>query len=316
MKVDELRNVIKKYNESDKEKIIVELYKRIPKNVKEDYNIDGYINTLNKKIEKGNTEITMERLEKEVNYFLECANSNLYVCPNRIIPKSERSKWRFKVKAFYKQLNSFLPTTEDGKKATKLLKELFKVLSVGTNSLTFSSWNTFGAIQVPQPEFLQVIIKRKLATGITKENLKYCVELLNVPYDPDEFHKSMLYTFISCLKTSDVRYMAIDLLKEQVEIWKAEYQKKTKYKDRTYINYFVECAVAIYFELAEIKEGITYFNKQYIETQNEVKEYILLEMLEDFELYNEWVAEYEKHIGKINYRERLKLKYNEYKNRK
>ena len=43
MKVSELREIIKKYNEEDKEKIIVELYKRIPKKTKEDYNIDNYI---------------------------------------------------------------------------------------------------------------------------------------------------------------------------------------------------------------------------------------------------------------------------------
>ena len=154
MKVSELREIIKKYNEEDKEKIIVELYKRIPKRTKEDYNIDNYIMNLNVKVEKSDKEFTIERLEKEVNYFVECAYSDLYVSPNKIISKSERSKWRFKVKNFYKKLNSFLPTTEDGKKATDLLKDLFIILSFGTHYLTFSSWNTFGAIQISQSEFL------------------------------------------------------------------------------------------------------------------------------------------------------------------
>ena len=95
MKVSELREIIKKYNEEDKEKIIVELYKRIPKRTKEDYNIDNYIMNLNVKVEKSDKEFTIERLEKEVNYFVECANSDLYASPNKIISKSERSKWRF-----------------------------------------------------------------------------------------------------------------------------------------------------------------------------------------------------------------------------
>ena len=102
MKVNELREITKKYNETEKEKIIVELYKRIPKNIKEDYNIDDFITNLNVKIEKENTEITIERLEKEVKYFLECAYDDLYARPNKIVSKNERSKWRFKVKTFYK----------------------------------------------------------------------------------------------------------------------------------------------------------------------------------------------------------------------
>lgn len=84
----------------------------------------------------------------------------MYVKPNKIIPKTERSKWRFKVKTFYKQLNAFLPASENGIRATDLLKELFMILSYGTNFLTFSSWNTFGAIQVSQSDYLKNIMER------------------------------------------------------------------------------------------------------------------------------------------------------------
>ena len=271
MKVSELREIIKKYNEEDKEKIIVELYKRIPKRTKEDYNIDNYIMNLNVKVEKLDKEFTIERLEKEVNYFVECANSDLYASPNKIISKSERSKWRFKVKNFYKKLNSFLPTTEDGKKATDLLKDLFIILSFGTHYLTFSSWNTFGAIQISQSEFLMNIVQRKLANGITEDNLSYCIELLNVKYDPQEYHKSILISFESCLKTADARYMAIELLKKQVLLLKEKYRQKDSYENETYANYFVECIVDIYIELCEVKNGISYFHKQYINRDKEIR---------------------------------------------
>ena len=315
MKVSELREIIKKYNEEDKEKIIVELYKRIPKRTKEDYNIDNYIMNLNVKVEKSDKEFTIERLEKEVNYFVECAYSDLYVSPNKIISKSERSKWRFKVKNFYKKLNSFLPTTEDGKKATDLLKDLFIILSFGTHYLTFSSWNTFGAIQISQSEFLMNIVQRKLANGITDDNLSYCIELLNVKYDPQEYHKSILISFESCLKTADARYMAIELLKKQVWLWKEKYRQKDSYENKTYVNYFVECIIDIYIELCEVKNGISYFHKQYINRDKEIKEYILLEKLEEYGLYKEWILEYEKHLEKIDYRNELKEKYKEYKKR-
>ena len=313
MKVNEVREIIKKYNDTEKEKIIIELYKRIPKNIKEDYNIDEYIINLNKKIEKEKNDVTIERLEKEVKYFLDCANDDLYVRPNKIISKSERSKWRFKVKTFYKQLNSFLPTTEDGKRATDLLKDLFRILSYATNYLTFSSWNTFGAIQISQSEFLKNIVQRKLINGVTRENLVYCIDLLNVEYDPQEYYKSVLYSFESCLKTTDARYMAIELLKEQVVVWKEKYKKDDSYENKEHINYLVECVIDIYFELCEEKEGIRYFHKEYIERNREIKEYILLEKLEEFEFYKEWVFEYEKQLNTVEYRDSLKKKYSKYK---
>lgn len=314
MKVNELREIIKKYNDKEKEQLIVELYKKIPKSKKEDYNIDEYITNINKKMENDNRKsATIEQLEKEVNYFIECAYEGLYAKPNRIISKSDRSKWRFKVKTFYKQLNIFLPQSAEGKKATDLLKALFEVLSMGTCYLTFSSWNTFGAIQISQSDFMKNIVERKLNSGVTRENLAYCIDLLNVQYDSQEYHKLILYSFVSCLKTTDLRYMAIELLKEQVIKWKEKYKKENSYENETYTNYFVECIVDIYFELCEIKEGIEYFHKQYIEKNKEIKEYIILEKLEEFKLYEQWILEYEKHMGKIEYRENLKEKYNELK---
>lgn len=99
-------------------------------------------------------------------------------------------------------------------------------LSFGTHYLTFSSWNTFGAIQISQSEFLKNIVQRKLANGITEDNLSYCIELLNVKYDSQEYHKSVLISFESCLKTADTRYMAIELLKKQVVLWKKIIDKR------------------------------------------------------------------------------------------
>jgi len=322
MLVKELRDIVKKYNEEDKEKIIIELYKKIPKRVKEDYDIDNYILNINNKVTKEEKKISFEDLEKEVIYFLECARSELYSSPNRIIPKTERSKWRFKVKRFYKELNSFLPDTEEGNRATDLLKSLYKVLSHGTHYLLFSSWETFKAVQVSQAEFLEIIAKRKLVNGLIKENLLYCIDLLDVEYDPYDYHRSLLIAFETCLKTIDAKYMAIDLLKEEkdkkyVELLTLKKDKRISshllYDKKEKINYFVECILDIYFDLSEVEEAIKYFHKNYLKDNKEVKEYILLEFLEDNELYKEWIIEYEKHVGKIDYRESLKNKYNELK---
>ena len=143
MLVKELRNAISKYTNEEKDVIIVELYKRIPKSKKEDYDIDNFIlNIKNKeklKTVKKEENLSIEDLKKQVDFFISCANQNLYVAPNRVIPKSERSKWRFKVKDFYKKLSSIKADTPDGIVATDLLKDLYRVLSYGSCYLTFTT---------------------------------------------------------------------------------------------------------------------------------------------------------------------------------
>ena len=123
----------------------------------------------------------------------------------------------------------------------------------------------------------------------------------------------MLYSFESCLKTTDAKNMAIELLKEQVEKWKEKYKKQSSYENEAQINRLVECIVQIYFELCEVQNGIKYFHKQYIEKDKEIKEYILLDMLEEANLYKEWVLEYESQEKRVDYRESLREKYKEYK---
>ena len=322
MLVGELRDIIKKYSNDEKDKIIIELYKRIPKYVKEDYNIDNYILNIQKqnKIAKEAKQVSIEQLEKEIKYFIMCSESNLYVAPNRIIPKSERSKWRFKVKKFYKDLISFKPDSKEGIIATDLLKSLYKILSFGSVSLTFTTWETFRAIKISQDEFLETIMKRRLINGISNENLKYCVELLDMEYDTYGSTTSLLLSFISCLKTIDAKYMAIEILKEKVNEKNEKLKELNKNKKSTYdcedkLNSFVECITYIYFELSEVDNGIGYFHKKYEENNKEIKEYVLLNMLEQFELDDAWINEYEKH-NSIDYRESLKYKYKKMKKKK
>ncbi len=50
MLVKELKDVISKYSKEEKDKIIIELYKRIPKSKKEDYDKENYKLVLPKKI--------------------------------------------------------------------------------------------------------------------------------------------------------------------------------------------------------------------------------------------------------------------------
>ncbi len=319
MLVNEIKEEIKSYDKKELTKIILELYKKIPKKVKEDYDIDDFIKNINKDNKVEETKISFKQLQEEIVYFLNCVDAEYYCSPNRVIPKSERSSWRFKVKKFYKELMKIDPTTDNGKVATYLLIELFKRLSTGTNYLLFTSCNTFSALKVSQTDFYDLIIKRIFSNGYTRENIERCVDLLDVYKDPNELSFSLYYLLISSLKTVDNKEQAIDALKKKINYLR---ERDLKVKDSTTsyyinedINYCIISISNIYILLSEVDEAINYFHKNYGEDNKDKKEEKLLEILEENDLIDEWIEEYEKNMKKIEFSDYLENKYKEFKNR-
>lgn len=317
MLVKDVRKEIEKYNKLELTEIIVELYKRIPKSKKEEYNIDDFIRDAQTKKKKVKKEVSFIDLQKEIIYFLECVDKEYYVIPNKIISKKERSAWRFKVKRYYKELNHISPNSPNGGIATVLLIELFKRLSIGSVRLLFVNWETFRALGVSQSDYYDTLMKRILYCGYTKENLKKCVNLLSVDKDPYQLSYDMCSKFISNLKTVDMKEDALEILKEEVIQLKNRLLKTKNnsiaYEIEVNINNYVECILEINLLLNEFEMGINYFHKNYIESDKEIKEYILLNKLDELDLKKEWIKEYEQYMNKIDYRDSLVERYEELK---
>ncbi len=197
-----------------------------------------------------------------MRYFLDCAKAGYYSSPNKVIPKKERSNWRFKVKRYYKELTKTIPTIDIGVKSTKLLIELHELVNRGTNTLVFTNWDTFRALGVNQVEYLDMLYKRILSTGNSINNIKVCIDLLDNCKDPDILDEFLINVFIDNLRTEESKLTAINLLDEKVV---------------------------------------------------EVKEYILLEILRELKLYEDWITEYESAIKKIKLREELTRDYEKIK---
>lgn len=316
MLVSELRKEIEKYDKNELKNIIVELYKRIPKNKKEDYNIDEFIKDIKKIKTSIKKEISFEDLKKEIIYFLQLVDNDYYAIPNKIVSKKERSSWRFKVKRYYKDLNNILPNSENGGSATILLIEIFKRLSIGSNRLLFINWETFRALGVSQGEYYDTILKRILYNGYTKDNLKKCIDLLDVLKDPYELSYDMFWVFISNLKTINNKEISLGLLTDKVNALKVHLKgaknSHEKYDITENINDYVECILEIYLTMSEYECAIAYFHKNYIEDNKEVKEYILLEKLEELDLTKEWIKEYESN-NNIKFRNSITEKYTKLK---
>lgn len=316
MLVSELRKEIEKYDKNELKNIIVELYKRIPKNKKEDYNIDEFIKDIKKNKTSTKKEISFEDLQKEIIYFLQLVDNDYYAIPNKIVSKKERSSWRFKVKRYYKDLNNILPDSENGNSATILLIEIFKRLSIGSNGLLFINWETFRALGVSQGKYYDTILKRILYNGYTKDNLEKCIDLLDVLKDPYELSYNMFWIFISNLKTINNKEISLELLADKVTALKVNLKgaknSHEKYDITENINNYVECILEIYLTMNEYECAIAYFQKNYIKDNKEVKEYILLQKLEKLDLTKEWIKEYESN-NNIKFRDSIIEKYTKLK---
>ena len=300
--------------------IVVELYKRLPKKVKEDYDIDNYIEDINNKTKKEEKKVSFDDLCKEMRYFLDCAKAGFYASPNKVVPKKERSTWRFKAKRYYKELTKTIPTTDIGVKSTKLLIELYELVSRGTNTLVFTNWDTFRALGVNQVEYLDMLYKRILSTGNSINNIKVCIDLLDNCKDPDILDEFLINIFIDNLRTEESKLTAINLLDKKVVEVKEKIKglgKKYNYNDMYYLeednNLYVETVTRLYFSSFEVDEGIKYYQKNYIHYDSEIKEYILLEILRELELYEDWITEYERVSKKIKLREELTKDYEKIK---
>lgn len=69
MLVKDVRKEIEKYNKLELTEIIVELYKRIPKSKKEEYNIDDFIRDAQTKKKKVKKEVSFIDLQRKLLIF-------------------------------------------------------------------------------------------------------------------------------------------------------------------------------------------------------------------------------------------------------
>lgn len=313
MKTKEIRQELSKHDRNILEDIIIELYKKIPKSKKEEYNIDSFIINPIKESKKEVLPTSFNELKEEIKYFLDCVDNEYYSSPNKIISKEERSKWRFKVRRYIKELNKIDINNPFYEDATSLLIELYKRLSKGSHYLLFSNWETFKAVSISQNDFYDLIVKRILVNDYTKEDVTECLNLLEVPKDSYASSYDMFDNFTSNISKN--KEEVIDLLKDKINVLKKEIKisKDSTYEKEDMIDSFMICIMDLYFSLDKIDVGIKYFKENYIHHNEEGKMYIILEKLEKYELYTYWIKEYEE--NKINYRQSLVEKYNEIKNK-
>jgi hypothetical protein len=92
MKVAELKKTIVGYRSQQLRILLVEMYKAMPKHVKEDHGIDDLICNAASKPSKRKSDVVpnIEALAFETERFVSNAYSEYYYIPNSVVPRRER----------------------------------------------------------------------------------------------------------------------------------------------------------------------------------------------------------------------------------
>lgn len=304
MNISEFRETIKTYKEDDLRLLLSEMYKAMPKKLREDKDIDGMVRDLHGYIsnskgkKKQEVQVDFSDLEADIEEFIEYAYKQYYMAPNSYVHKSERPKWRFKVKAFINQLQTIPADSEDGQKATDLLGKLYNVLSYACNYYLFRSDDPFASVGIVQTTYLDTILKRKLGIGINRESVKSCISfVINSNVDRETTHIDLFYVLIGNLKTPDAKRMAI----EQALVFKTELDKSKRANNRNYddfshrekVNNLVEGIAEIYMMLCEYDDAIAYYKSNYVYHDQEITLYCVLRMLFKHKLKDLWIREFD-----------------------
>lgn len=324
MLVSELRALLKNYKEEELRLIIAEMYKLMPKKFREENRIDTLLKEIStymqspKGKEKSN-KVNIYALKDEIELFIDNAYKQYYLAPNNVIHKKDRSKWRFKVKAYIKDLQG-VTGQEEASIASDLLQKIYKMLCYGCAYYIFNTDNPFRSVGIAQTWLLDEVIKRSFSQGINKSAVKSAIELTidNTP-DRDTLHSSLMCVLIANLKTPDAKEIAIEQciqLLNELENYKKNIKNKSwSFKNdfdyREKFNNITEMVFRIYIELCEFDKAVNFFYKNYEETNKEIELYVLLRMISEYKLKELWLREYENALKKkIKPREGLTETYN------
>jgi hypothetical protein len=296
MKVDELRVKLSTLEKADIIKLAIEFYKLVPKAKKEDYNLDTLINSPEEKKAKPSAEVksvSLEEIEKEVNEFIVNAKAQYYLMPNRIISKQDRAKWRFIVKAWYKELINTKKTNWDIEKQADVIKNLYQLLCESCHFKYFSADDTFQSVGVAQIDFyrtvMQLIEKSRGKIGVINLGINLIVDNSLNSYT---LYSNLMVELINILAIPDAKYKAIDLTVQLLEKnnFTVETNPKKYYNnyDSSYYykegknNNLAEMGFRLHASLFEYDEAIQFYKKYAYQRDNEVKLYVLIRLLFEF----------------------------------
>ncbi|HIS07233.1 MAG TPA: hypothetical protein IAC99_06145, partial [Candidatus Choladocola avistercoris] len=232
MKVQELRQMLSSAERSRVEKAFVESYKQLKKYQKEeaDILIRDILSGQSEKSGVKKEKQSFAELEAQIETFLENAKAGNYYAPNRVIPKSQRPKWRFLVKGYIKELEKIVPGSEHYERTSVLLREIYALLCEACNYYLFSTEDAFRSVGWRQDELFHLLVSKTFGSGFSKDNVtEMTVMACTGGLSRESLYYEQQAVLLSELKTSDVKYMAMETAKKEIRERKEKLHGLGKY---------------------------------------------------------------------------------------
>ncbi len=313
MKIPELRALAGKYSKEELQYLVVELYRAMPKKLKEEKEIDKLFlepGQVGNHTEQGKKTVSVDlrTLGPEIEEFLENAYQQNYMVPNRVIPKKDRPKWRFLVKSYIRSLQK-VPAA-DGVKAAELLEKLYRMLCYSCCYYLFNTEDPFRSVGIEQTEIYDMVASKLLENDMSREHLRRAVELAVLDgLDRWTLPEDLFAVLLRHLKIPDTRQAAreeAEKLREEAGKKWAEQQKGRKgsgysrsefwFHERN--NHLTELIFHLYAHQGEFEQGIQDYKNHSMERDPEITLYRLLRLLAMYDEAGLWKQEYEKAVKK------------------
>ncbi len=309
MRINEVRNLLSRYSKDQLCFIISEIYKSLPKAIKNGCDIDGLLANPDAFLQKGKgirkqTSIPdIEELSYEIEEFIENAYKQYYFAPNNVIPKQKRSQWRFMVKRFHRDLLAAAVLPENLQIVSELLEKLYKLLCYSCSYVLFSSNDSFNSIGIDQADFFGTVLALKSQNRQEKDFITEAMLLIVGNFmNGDMFNAKSMDIFFEFISDHDSLLLAEEISVDLLRELKRTPRKKSSgsmddsnHKDK--LNHLVEITFLSCAYLHDFDRGIMYYLKNYDCYHEEVKLYKLITLLQKFDQGDFIVREYQRAIG-------------------
>jgi len=330
MKVAELKKTIGGYRSAQLRILLVEMYKAMPKHVKEDHGIDELICNSASKLSKRTSDVVpnIEALVSETERFVGNAYNDYYYIPNPVVPKRERSQWRFTVLRLFKNINHAATKEANVARAAELLEKLYVMLCYSCRYTLFSAYDSFESVGVAQEDFFRAVLRHKRRYENPRDFVRNSIELaLKHELNRYTLYDDLLEAIVAFLDTPDLKQIAIATCDE---MWSrasthnaSPRSASTSYEDRSleyqrreFLQNLARLGFLCRMALCEYEEAVEYFHKHYLGEEPEIALYVLLNMIDRHRQWDLWMKTYEQGIrSKIHPRSELKTRYFEIQER-
>ena len=220
------------------------------------------------------------------------------------------------VKNYIKELEKISVDDANYTRSAKLLTDLYHMLCEACNYYLFSTDDAFRSVGWQQPDLFQMVVKKTFGDGYSREKVSALL-LYSVSggLSRESLHIEQESVLLAELKTSDVKYMAIEEARKLIDERKQKLKGLKKYDSKRYsleeeINNLCDVILMTAIELAEPSSGIEYYFQNYERSDKEITLYCALKIADWVEDEELWIKIYEYGIGKkIKPREWLVGKY-------